>query len=72
MSVKDSTDPAALATYLDRYPNGEFVAIARALMTLYEQQNRAQQARLEQERKQREEARREAELKRLKHDRGVR
>jgi hypothetical protein len=72
MSVKDSTDPAVLATYLDRYPNGEFVSIARALTTLYEQQNRAQQAKLEQERKQQEEARKQTELKRLEDNRRAR
>ena len=72
MSVKDSTDPAVLATYLERYPNGEFGVIARALMTLYEQQNRVHLAKLEQERKQREEARRDAELKRLEEERRTR
>jgi hypothetical protein len=69
VSVKDSTDPAVLATYLERYPNGEFVAIARALITLYEQQNRAVQAALELERKQLEETRKQEELKRLEDDR---
>jgi hypothetical protein len=27
-SVKDSTSPAVLSAYLDRYPNGEFAPIA--------------------------------------------
>lgn len=69
VSVKDSTDPAVLATYLERYPDGEFIAIARALITLYEQHNRAVQAALEQKRKQLEEARKQEELKRLEDNR---
>ena len=31
LSVKDSNSPAVLATYLDRYPKGEFAPVARAL-----------------------------------------
>ena len=31
-SVKESTSPAVLSTYLQRYPNGEFASIARALI----------------------------------------
>jgi len=72
VSVKDSTDPAVLAAYLERYPNGEFIAIAHALITLYEQQNRAIQAALEQRRKQLEELRKQEELKRLEDDRRAR
>jgi uncharacterized caspase-like protein len=32
MSVKDSTNPAVLGTYLERYPAGEYAPIARALV----------------------------------------
>jgi hypothetical protein len=28
--VRDAQDPALLAAYLDKYPNGEFALIARA------------------------------------------
>ncbi len=31
-TVKDTDDPAILQTYLDRYPNGAFAALARAMM----------------------------------------
>ena len=31
-SVKDSTDPAIIQTYLDRFPKGEFASLARALI----------------------------------------
>ncbi|HRD76171.1 MAG TPA: caspase family protein [Hyphomicrobiaceae bacterium] len=31
-SVKDSADAAILKTYLDRYPNGDFASLARALI----------------------------------------
>jgi uncharacterized caspase-like protein len=36
-SVKDSTSPTVLTTYLERYPNGEFAPIARALIDYYVQ-----------------------------------
>jgi uncharacterized caspase-like protein len=39
-SVKDSTSPSVLSTYLDRYPDGEFAPIARALIKHYEHQLR--------------------------------
>ena len=33
-AVKDTHNPAVLQTYLDRYPNGEFATIARALSSI--------------------------------------
>jgi hypothetical protein len=39
-SVKDSTTPSVLGTYLERYPKGEFSLIARALVEYYERQQR--------------------------------
>jgi hypothetical protein len=43
-SVKDSTDPAVLGTYLERYPKGQFVPIARALIEHFERQAKIEQA----------------------------
>ena len=56
-SVKDSTSPTVLKTYLERYPNGEFAPIAQALIDHYVQQIKAEQAPREEERKRQEEAR---------------
>jgi hypothetical protein len=69
LSVKDSTSPNVLATYLERYPNGEFALIARALVEHYQQQLRAQLAlRIEGE-KRREQERKAAEVQRLEEER---
>jgi Caspase domain len=43
-SVKDSNAPAVLRTYLERYPDGEFAPIARALIEHYERQLKAEAA----------------------------
>jgi Caspase domain len=43
-SVKDSTSSAVLGTYLERYPNGEFAPIARALSEQYERRLKSQLA----------------------------
>jgi hypothetical protein len=40
-AVKDSQVPQVLQTYVDRYPEGEFVAIARALIQHHERQAKA-------------------------------
>lgn len=64
-SVKDSTNPAVLATYLERYPNGEFALIARTLIAHYEHQLKVDIAEREQQRKREEEARKAAEVARL-------
>lgn len=53
-SVKDSTSPAVLSTYVDRYPNGDFASVARALIKHYEQQRKAELAAREEERQRRE------------------
>ena len=71
-SVKDSTSSSVLRTYLDRYPNGEFATIARALIEHYEQQARAQLAAREEEKKRQEEAKKDAEIKRLQGEQRAR
>jgi hypothetical protein len=71
-SVKDSTSPTVLKTYLERYPNGEFAPIAQALIDHYVQQIKAEQAAREEERKRQEETRKAAEVKRLGEERRVR
>src|SRR5262245_11657780 len=71
-SVKESTNPAVLNTYLQRYPNGEFASIARALIERYERQFKAEQAALAEERKRQEELRIAAEVKRLEEGRRMR
>jgi hypothetical protein len=45
-SVKDSRAPDVIATYLTRYPDGQFAPLARALIAHFEQQVSAEQARL--------------------------
>lgn len=71
-SVKDSTSPAVLRTYLDRYPKGEFATIARALIQHYEQQAKLSLAAREEESRRQEEARKDAEIKRLELERRAR
>jgi uncharacterized caspase-like protein len=71
-SVKDSTSPAVLGTYLERYPDGEFAPIARALIEHYERQLKAEIAAREQERKRLEEEKKAAEVKRLEQERRAR
>ena len=68
-SVKDSTSSSVLRTYVERYPNGQFAPIARALIEHYEQQARATLAEREEEKKRHEEARKEAEVKRIEEAR---
>jgi uncharacterized caspase-like protein len=67
-SVKDSTDPAVLGTYLERYPEGEFASIARALIAHYERQAKVALAEREEVRKREEETRKAAEVKRLEEE----
>jgi hypothetical protein len=71
-SVKDSTSPTVLATYLQRYPSGQFASLARALIEHYEQQRKAEEAAREEQRKRREEADKAAEVKRLEDERQAR
>ncbi len=71
-SVKDSTSPAVLSTYLKRYPDGEFSTIARALIEHYEQQGKVEQAKRVEEQKRLEEVRKAAEVRRLEEERRLR
>jgi hypothetical protein len=72
LSVKDSTSPAVFATYLDRYPNGEFAAVARALTEHFDRKLKAEQAAQEEERRRIEEERKAAEVERLEGERRTR
>src|SRR5262245_9881578 len=65
LSVKDSTSPVVLATYLERYPDGEFAAIARALGVHYDHELKVEQAAHEEQRRRLEEERTAAEVQRL-------
>jgi uncharacterized caspase-like protein len=71
-SVKDSQAPTVLRTYVDRYPKGEFVTIARALIEHYERQAKAAEAERAEAEKRQEEARKATELKRLEDERRAR
>lgn len=71
-SVKDSTNPAVLGAYLERYPDGEFQAVARALIEHYDKQIKAELAVREEQRRREEEERKAAEAKRLKDERRAR
>lgn len=64
-SVKDTDDPAKISTYLEIYPNGDFVLIAKALIAHHEKQLKAEQAVKEQERRREEVARKAEEVQRL-------
>lgn len=68
-SVKESDNPVVLTSYLDRYPNGTFAPIARALIEQHKQQQEAQRAAREAELRRQEEARKQAELSRLEAQR---
>jgi hypothetical protein len=72
LSVKDSTNPAMLQTYFERYPNGEFAPVAHALAEHYDRKIRAEHAAQEEQRKRIEEERKAAEVKRLEEDRRMR
>ena len=62
-SVKDSASPGVLRTYVERFPDGEFVPIARALIEHYEQRSKAEEAAREEAVRRREEERKAAEVK---------
>jgi hypothetical protein len=72
VSVKDSTSPTVLATYLERYPNGEFASIARALIEHYERQLKAELAAREQDEKRQEVERRNREVRQLEDEQRAR
>lgn len=67
-SVKDSTSPGVLRTYVERFPDGEFVPIARALIEHYEQRLKVEEAAREEAARRREEERKAAEVKRLEEE----
>lgn len=71
-SVKDSTNPTVLGTYLQRYPNGEFAPIARALIDHYERQAKVALAEREETRKREEEAQKAAQAKRIAEEQRTR
>lgn len=71
-TVKDSTDQAVVGTYLDRYPNGLFAPLARALMDQIAKQQSVERAlreeearRIAAEQRRIEEERKSAEVRRL-------
>jgi len=64
-SVKDSKSPTILNMYIERYPDGEFAPLARALIGHYERQLQVEQAAREEERRRQEEVRKSAEVKRF-------
>ena len=78
MSVKDTNNPAVLATYLERYPSGEFATVARALIEHYDGRLKLEVAKeeatrkLEAARKLEEEAKRAADLTRAEDERKAR
>ena len=71
-SVKDSTNPEVLKTYLERYPDGVFAPTAKALIRQYEQQLAASEAAGEEEKRRREEAAKLRELQRIEDERKAR
>ena len=71
-SVKDSTNPAEIATYLDRYPNGQFAERARALVERHEREQKAEAAAREEARKRQAQATAAAEVRRLEEERRAR
>jgi hypothetical protein len=71
-SVKESTNPAVLNTYLQRYPKGEFASIARDLIERYQRQLQAEQAVRAEEHRRQEELRVAAEVKKREEGRQMR
>ena len=78
MAVKDTNNPAVLATYLDRYPSGEFATVARALIEHYDGRLKLEVAKeeaarkLEAAKKLEEEAKRAADLTRAEDEQKAR
>jgi uncharacterized caspase-like protein len=68
-SVKDSTSPTVLRTYLHRYPNGEFATVARTLIEHYEQQAKLALAAREEDLRRQNEEKNAAEIRRLEEQR---
>jgi hypothetical protein len=70
-SVKDNKNPAVVAAYLERYPNGEFAPTARALIAELEERLRAERVSREEEMKRQDEALKAAEARQLEEERRV-
>jgi Caspase domain len=68
-SVKDSDNPSVLTSYLERYPDGSFASLARALIEQHKQQQEANRAAREAELRRQDEARKQAEVERLETER---
>jgi Caspase domain len=70
-AVKDSKDPEVLGTYLERFPEGTFAALARVLSDRFERESAARKALAarEEELKRAEEAKAAAEAKRIEEER---
>ena len=71
-TVKDSTNPSVLRTYLEKFPDGTFVPLAQALIEQYEKRAQMEKAarieeqkRAEAERRRIEEVKRQEEVQRL-------
>jgi hypothetical protein len=71
-TVKDSDSPSVVMSYLERYPEGTFAALAKALIAALEKEQQAQRAardeeqkRVQAEQRRLEETRKAVELKRL-------
>ncbi len=70
-TVKDSPNPAVLTSYLERYPQGTFVPLARALIEQHNQQREAERAAREAELRRQDEAHKRAELERIAAERAA-
>ena len=71
-AVKDSNSPAALSTYLDRYPSGEFAAAGAGADRALRRQLKLEAAKQEETRKLHEEAKRAEDVKRLEAEQHAR
>ncbi|MFZ4806268.1 MAG: caspase family protein [Hyphomicrobiaceae bacterium] len=71
-SVKDSTSPAVVAAYIEKYPNGEFAPIARAMIEHLQRKMQAERAEQEERLRLLEEQRKAAEVDRLERERAAR
>lgn len=74
-TVKDSTNPAVIRSYLEKFPDGTFVPLARALIEQFEKQGEAEKAakleelkRIEAEQRRIDETKRAEEVRRLAAD----
>jgi uncharacterized caspase-like protein len=70
-SVKDSSNPALLKSYLRQYPKGIFAQQAEALLSQFDIEQQARQARQEAEKRREEQAAKEKELQKIEAERRV-